>query len=59
VERDGRFVVPELARWTAPDVPGGAPIDPTQTWCVFTVDDGKVTSVSRFESEDDVPPAGS
>lgn len=51
VETDGRFIVPELARWTTTDAPEG----PTPTWCVFTVADALVTSIARFESEADVP----
>lgn len=53
---DGRVVVRELARWTATDAPSAAPADPTPTWCVFTVASGLVTSVARYENEDDVPP---
>jgi hypothetical protein len=57
VERDGRFVVHELAHWTTEDAPDAAPKEPTETWCVFTVADGKVTSIARFESAADIPPA--
>jgi ketosteroid isomerase-like protein len=56
VEDDGRFVVRELARWTSSDAPAGAPMEPTETWCVFTVADGRVTSVARFETAEDIPP---
>lgn len=55
--RDGRFVVRELAHWTTADAPEAAPKEPTETWCVFTVDDGKVTSIARFETEADIPSA--
>jgi len=57
VERDGRFVVREVARWTTSNAPDGAPLEPTETWCVFHVGDGKVTSIARFETEADIPPA--
>ena len=57
VEADGRFVVRELAHWTTTDAPTAAPREPTETWCVFTVADGRVTSVARFESRADIPPA--
>ena len=56
-EIEGRFVVPETARWTAPAAPGGAPTEPTDTWCVFTVGGGLVTSIARFERQDQVPDA--
>ncbi|HSE07504.1 MAG TPA: nuclear transport factor 2 family protein [Nocardioidaceae bacterium] len=57
VERGGRFVVREVARWTASHAPDGAPLEPTETWCVFRVGDGKVTAIARFETEADIPPA--
>jgi len=57
VERDGRFVVREVARWTTSNAPAGAPLEPTETWCVFRVGDGKVTSIARFETEADIPSA--
>jgi hypothetical protein len=57
VERDGRFVVREVARWTTANAPGGAPVEPTETWCVFHVGDGKVTSIARFETKADIPSA--
>lgn len=57
VERDGRFVVREVARWTTANAPDGAPTEPTETWCVFTVAEGKLSSVARFETEADIPPA--
>ena len=58
-EVDGRLVVAERARWTATatDTPDAAPIEPTDTWCVFTVGDGLVTSIARFERQDQVPDA--
>ncbi|MBY9074869.1 nuclear transport factor 2 family protein [Nocardioides sp. WL0053] len=55
VEADGRFVVREVARWTTAGAPQGAPLEPTETWCVFTVTDGKVASIARFESPADIP----
>lgn len=55
VEQDGRFVVHELAHWTTADAPDGAPSEPTETWCVFTVADSKVTSIARYETADEVP----
>lgn len=57
VEHEGRFVVQEIARWTTAGAPSAAPTEPTPTWCVFTVDEGRLTSVARFESEADIPPA--
>ena len=54
---DGRFVVREVARWTAADAPAGAPLEPRETWCVFRVGDGKVTHIARFETQGDIPPA--
>ena len=57
VERDGRFVVREVARWTTANAPDGALLEPTETWCVFRVGDGKVTSIARFETQSDIPPA--
>jgi hypothetical protein len=57
VEHDGRFVVREMAHWTTEDAPDAAPKEPTETWCVFTVGDAKVTSIARFESAADIPPA--
>jgi len=55
VELDGRFVVHEVARWTTTQAPEGAPTEPAETWCVFTVADGRLTSVARYETEDDLP----
>jgi len=55
IERDGRFVVHEVARWTAAATPDGAPLEPTPTWCVFTVEAGRVTSIARYATEDEVP----
>ncbi len=58
-EVDGRVVVAELARWTVADAPPGAPSgDPVETWCAYTVADGLITSVARYESESEIPPAG-
>lgn len=54
-ETDGRFVVRELARWTTAGAPDGAPVEPTETWVVFTVDEDRLTSVARYETRDDVP----
>jgi ketosteroid isomerase-like protein len=56
-ESDGRFVVREVARWTTANAPDGAPLEPTETWCVFTVADGKLSSVARFETRADIPSA--
>lgn len=55
IERDGRFVVHEVARWTTATAPDGAPLEPTSTWCVFTVDGGRLTSVARYATEAEVP----
>jgi SnoaL-like domain len=57
-EAEGRFVVRELARWTAATAPDGAPIEPTQTWCVFTVSGNVVTSIARYERRDEIPSPG-
>ena len=32
-------------------------LQPIQTWCVFTVADDRVTSIARYETADEVPPA--
>lgn len=53
----GRFVVHELAHWTTEDAPDQAPKEPTETWCLFTVAEGKVSSVARYETAADVPSA--
>lgn len=54
-EVDGRVLVHEEARWTttadAPAQLRGAP--PMDTWVVFDVAGGLVTSVARFETEAD------
>jgi len=55
-ERDGRVVVRETARWTTATDPDGAPIEPATTWCVFTVDQGLVSSIARFDTESEIPP---
>lgn len=54
-EVNGRFVVAERARWTAADAPEAAPTEPTETWCVFTVGGGLVTSIARFATLAEVP----
>lgn len=58
VERDGRVVVRELARWrTSEPAPSGAPVqDPAETWVEFGVTDGLVSLVRRYETADEVPP---
>lgn len=53
----GRVVVEELARWTADNVPYGAPKTPTPTWCEFRVSDGCLTRVARYDSAEKVPAA--
>ncbi len=59
-EVDGRVVVRESAQWTVTDAPADAPTDdPVETWCVYTVSDGLITSVARYESEAEIPPADS
>ncbi len=50
-----RLVVRATARWTADNVPFGAPAEPMQTWCVFEVQDAVITSISRYERADAVP----
>lgn len=55
VERDGRYVVRELAHWTTADAPDAAPREPTETWCVFTVSGGLLTGVARYESPEHIP----
>ncbi len=55
IEHGGRFVVRELARWTTATAPDGAPVEPTVTWCVFTVADGRVSSIARYADEAEVP----
>ena len=57
VDTGGRFVVREVARWTTANAPDGAPLEPTETWCVFTVDGGMVTSIARYETLADIPSA--
>ena len=49
VEQDGRFVLRERARWTTV---AGEPVD---TWCVFQVRDGLVSSIARYDTRDEVP----
>lgn len=52
---DGRVFVHEKAQWTTTEqAPPKAPTDhPVDTWVVFTAADGLVTSVGRYETEDD------
>ncbi|HET6625444.1 MAG TPA: nuclear transport factor 2 family protein [Nocardioidaceae bacterium] len=57
VETGGRFVVREIARWTTANAPDGAPLEPTETWCVFTVAGDRVASVARYETAEDIPSA--
>lgn len=57
VESEGRFVVSELAWWTTQEAPDAAPVEPTPTWCVFTVGTAGLTSIARFETAEDIPPA--
>jgi hypothetical protein len=54
-EVDGRVFVHEKAQWTTTaDAPVQVPTDhPVDTWVVFTAADGLLTSVSRYETEDD------
>lgn len=54
-EVDRRFVVAERARWTTTDAPDAAPTEPTDTWCVFTIGEGLVTSIARFATLAEVP----
>ncbi len=56
VAEGGRVVVHELAHWRAAGAPGGAPVEPTDTWVVFEVADGLLTAVRRYETADAVPP---
>jgi len=60
VERDGRLVVHELARWrTTANAPARAPTDaPADTWVTFEVRDGLVSAVRRYQTADEVPAAG-
>lgn len=54
-EVDGRVFVHEKAQWTTTaDAPVQAPTDhPVDTWVIFIAADGLLTSVSRYETEDD------
>jgi hypothetical protein len=54
-EVDGRVFVHEKAQWTTTaQAPVQAPTDhPVDTWVVFTAEGGVVTSVGRYETEDD------
>ena len=56
VERDGRVVVRETARWTTATTSDGAPLESVTTWCVFTVNQGLVSSIARFDKEAEIPP---
>ena len=58
VESEGRVVVREHARWRSADAPDGVPTaEPAETWVVFEASGGLLTSVRRYESADEVPPA--
>lgn len=51
-----RVVVHERARWRAPDAPAHVPtIEPADTWVVFEVADGLITTVRRYETEAELP----
>ena len=54
-EVDGRVLVHEVAQWhTAGQAPVGAPVErPVDTWVVFAASEGRLTSVARYETEDD------
>jgi SnoaL-like domain len=53
-ESDGHVLVHELARWTTPDAPAQAPTErPVDTWVVFRARSGRLTSVVRYETEED------
>lgn len=54
-EVDGRILVHEKAQWTTTaDAPVQVPTDvPVDTWVVFEAAGGLVTSVARFETEED------
>ena len=54
-EVDGRVFVHEKAQWTTTEqAPAQAPTDhPVDTWVVFAAADGLVTSVARYETEND------
>ena len=60
-EVDGRLLVHEQAQWTTTEAaPAPAPTDqPVDTWVLFTAADGLVTSVSRYETEEDALRAAS
>lgn len=58
VQKNGRFVVRETARWTSSEAGGKTgPTEPVQTTCVFTVANGLVTSIARYDDPADVPVA--
>ena len=57
-ETEGVVLVHEVAQWrTTADAPAQAPTEPTDTWVVFRAADGLVTSVQRFETEDEAAQA--
>ncbi len=48
---DGRYVIHERAQWTTPNAPTDAPsTEPAETWCVFEVSSGLVSSIARYET---------
>ncbi len=49
VERDGRYVVRERARWTTVEA------DPVETYCVFVLTGGKVSSIARYDDQAEIP----
>ncbi len=51
LERNGRFVLAERARWTT------AASEQVDTWCVFEVRDGLVSSIARYGDPSEVPQA--
>lgn len=53
--QDGRIALRELAQWTTSDAPAEAPTEPSETWCVFEVADGRLTAIERYESREEVP----
>lgn len=53
-ESAGHVLVHERAQWTATDAPTQAPSDhPVDTWVVFRATGGRLTSVVRYETEED------
>lgn len=51
VEAEARFVVRERARRTT------AASEPKDTWCVFQLRDGLVSSIARYDDESETPSA--